>query len=190
VDTTQESFDALLAWLDFDREVAGQKYEIIRAGLIRIFVSKGFNDAEDLADQSVHRVIARLPDIRDGYVGEQGNYFHGVARNIIREASRRKEVATDVFPIELNETKTASAEYECLLECLSLLPSNKRELILDYHLYEGQNKIQHHKRMARELAITENALRGRAHNLRLSLENCVVRCTQNVTSKQKMSWRA
>ena len=45
---TQEQFDSLLAWLGSDRESAGRKYEVIRSGLVRIFVSKGFNDAEDL----------------------------------------------------------------------------------------------------------------------------------------------
>src|SRR5258708_7517977 len=91
---TQEPFDALLAWLDLDRERAGKKYETIRAGLIRIFVAKGFNDAEDLADEAITRVVRRLPEIKDSYVGEPARYFHGVARNITLEASRRREITT------------------------------------------------------------------------------------------------
>jgi len=47
---TKEQFDSLLSWLSDDRELAGTKYETIRTGLVRVFVSKGFNDAEDLAD--------------------------------------------------------------------------------------------------------------------------------------------
>src|ERR1044072_3590569 len=89
-------FDELLEWLDPDREKAGQRYEVIRAGLIRIFVSKGVSDAEYYTDEAIDRVMRRLPEIQSGYVGDPARYFHGVARNIVLEAGRRKEVATDV----------------------------------------------------------------------------------------------
>jgi len=181
----QSSFDDLLAWLDSDRDKAGEKYETIRSGLIRVFVSKGFNDAEDLADETINRVMVRLPDIREGYVGEQARYFQGVARNIILEARRRPEIPTEAMPIFLApETKT-SDQYEWLIKCLQLLPPPKRELILDYYVYQGHDKIEHHQRMARELAITEGALRNRAFHIRASLEKCVF-AGLGITKKQKM----
>jgi RNA polymerase sigma factor (sigma-70 family) len=175
---SQEPFNALLAWLDIDREAAGRKYEIIRAGLIRIFVSQGFNDAEDLADLTINRVVNRLPDIVKDYVGEQARYFHGVARNVIREARRRKEIATDRIPENLSQIAYPSDKYECLLKCLKLLPDEKRELILDYYLYEGRDKIEQHRRMSEELGISEGALRMRAHHIRVSLEKCVSNCAE------------
>src|SRR5688572_23081082 len=89
---TQAQFDSLLSWLSPDRDLAGRKYETIHSGLVRVFVSKGFNDAEDLADETINRVIKRLPEIQNSFVGEPVYYFHGVARNIIRESNRRKEV--------------------------------------------------------------------------------------------------
>lgn len=180
----KESFEALLEWLDQNREIAGRKYETIRTGLIRIFVSQGFSDAEDLADLTINRVSDRLPEIRDGYIGDPARYFHGVARNIIREARRRREVATEVSPVQLSRTINPSDEYECLLQCLKLLPPEKSELILDYYLYEGHDKIEHHKRMAEELGITEGALRTRAHHIRAALEKCVRQCTKNPAKKQ------
>jgi RNA polymerase sigma factor (sigma-70 family) len=179
-----------LAWLDSDREAAGRKYEIIRSRLIRIFVSQGFSDAEDLADLTINRVIDRLPDIRETYVGERARYFHGVARNIIREAGRRKEIATDRIPESFTQSTNTSDKYECLLECLKLISAEKRELILDYHLYEGRDKIEHHRSMAEALGITEGALRTRAHHIRVTLEKCVSQCTRRLAEKQKASWRA
>ena len=64
--TTKEPFDALLEWLDPDRDKAGQRYEVIRAGLIRIFVAKGLSDAEHYTDEAIDRVIKKLPEIRAG----------------------------------------------------------------------------------------------------------------------------
>ncbi len=178
------SFDDLLDWLGPD---PGQQYEIIRTGLIRIFISKGFDDAEDLADQTIDRVIKKLPEIREGYEGEKARYFYGVARNIVHEARRRKEVTTDNIPENLTRVPVRSDEYECLLKCLELLPREKRELILDYYLYEGADKVEHHRRMAEELDITSGALRTRAHHIRRDLEKCVRQCTGKLMGKQKVA---
>jgi DNA-directed RNA polymerase specialized sigma24 family protein len=181
----EESFESLLAWLDPDRETAGQKYEVIRAGLIRIFVSKGLSDAEDLADETINRVMKRLAEIRDTYVGEPVRYFHGVARFIIREVGRRKEVAVDEVPGFSVAPDVHSNEYDCLLKCLRFLAAEKRELILDYYIYDGRDKIVQHQRMASELGITDGALRGRAHHVRGSLEKCIDQCMERMKSNEK-----
>ncbi len=182
---TKEPFDALLDWLDPDREIAGQRYEVIRAGLIRIFVSKGLSDAEHFADETLDRVTKRLPEIRADYIGDPVRYFHGVARNVILEARRRKEVATDLVPERASLATYTSDAYECLRDCLKLLPPDKQELILDYHLYQGHSKIEHHREMAVELSITEGALRTRAHHLRVSLEKCVRQCINDSTGNKR-----
>ena len=174
---TQEQFDSLLEWLgNRDRELGAKKYETIRAGLVRVFISRGFNDAEDLADETINRVIARLPDIRENYDGEPSRYFHGVARNIIREQARRREITAEVSAVWV-DPQPGSKELECLERCLQLLSADKREIILDYFLYEGHDKIEHHKEMAAELGISEGALRGRVHHIRATLVNCMRQCT-------------
>jgi RNA polymerase sigma factor (sigma-70 family) len=173
---TQEQFDSLLTWLGAgDRDGGARKYETVRAGLVRVFISKGFNDAEDLADETINRVITRLPDIRETYDGEPTRYFHGVARNIIRETGRRREISAEVSAVWIDPLPT-SADLECLEKCLNALPQDKSELILDYFLYEGHDKIEHHKEMAAELGITEGALRGRVYHIRATLVNCMRQC--------------
>ncbi len=165
-----------MTWLgDGDRDTGATKYETVRAGLLRVFVTKGFSDAEDLVDESFNRVITRLPDIRDTYEGEPIRYFHGVARNIIRETNRRKEISAEVSAVWV-EPQPTSPELECLERCLQQLPVEKRELILDYFLYEGHEKIEHHKELAGELGISEGALRGRVHHIRTGLVNCLRQC--------------
>jgi DNA-directed RNA polymerase specialized sigma24 family protein len=187
----QDPFDALLAWLNPDRDLAAQKYETIRAGLVRIFVARGFSDAEDLADEVIRRVCKRLPEIRDTYFGEPARYFHGVLRNVIREEFDRKEVPTDDIVVSWIPKPELSDEHECLQRCLKFLKPDKCELILDYYVYDGHDKIENHRTMAEELDITEGALRGRTHQIRKKLEECVRNCVQDLKKgKQKESPQA
>lgn len=180
MEITQQAFDALLSWLHPDRELAGSKYETIRGGLVRIFAAKGFSNAEDLADEAINRVATRLSEIRETYVGEPAAYFHGVARNLVFEERRRKEIPTDTIPFSYNRAAIQGDEYECLMRCLQFMTTQNRELILDYHVDKGHGKIETHKAIARELGISEGALRCRAHRIRVELEECVLECAKNL----------
>ena len=173
---TQEQFDSLLAWLAADRELAGRRYETIRSGLVRIFVLRGLNDAEDLADETINRVMVRLPGIRKNYQGEPACYFYGVAKNIIRECRKKKEFATGVVDVRVDPKIDAGEEHDCLGHCLERLSISKRNLILDYYSYEGHGKIEHRKHMASQLNLTLGAGRNRAFQIRLTLQNCMRRC--------------
>jgi DNA-directed RNA polymerase specialized sigma24 family protein len=175
--TTQASFDALLTWLDpDDRDAAGRAYEAIRVGLIHILISKGFSNAEDLADDTIERVTDRVLDIRDTYVGPRVKYFYGVLRNVLKEQRVVKEVATNEFPVHLVEPEKTNKAYDCLIACLNSLPHKQCDLILDYYSYQGRNKIDSHVKMANELGISENALRMRTFYIRTKLEKCVKEC--------------
>ena len=173
---TQEQFDSLLSWLNVDRELAGKRYETIRSSLVKTFVLNGFNDAEDLADETINRVIGRLSEIRRGYTNEPAYYFHGVARNVVRERRRRKEISAEHVEISVEPRVEPSEESVCLGHCLRRLSARKRDLILDYYLYEGHRKIEHRKGMAGELKITTGAIRNRAHKIRSGLADCMREC--------------
>ena len=175
--TTQDSFEALLSWLDpSDREAAGRAYETIRTGLIRTLIARGFNNAEDLADETISRVTNRLSDIQDDYQGAPAKYFYGVLRNLIREQRVVKEVVVAELPIRLIKEEKTSQAYDCLIRCLRELPEEKSELVLDYYAYEGRDKIESHIKLAAELGISENALRIRVFYIRQNLEKCVREC--------------
>src|SRR5262245_4973774 len=62
---TKEDFDRFLTWLHPDREQAGQKYEEIRRRLVIIFNARRCPEAEDLADETINRVIRRAQKMAD-----------------------------------------------------------------------------------------------------------------------------
>ncbi|OLE55960.1 MAG: hypothetical protein AUG51_00820 [Acidobacteria bacterium 13_1_20CM_3_53_8] len=180
---TEEEFNALLDWLDPDRDQAGEKYEIIRRRLIRIFISRGCNDAEEIADETINRVMLRLPEIRESYVGDPALYFYGVAHKVYLEY-RRKPVPS-VIQREIPDHSTSFIDFdeterrhECLGKCMLQLPKDQREMMLQYYADDKRAKIDHRKELAENRGITLNALRICVYRIRLMLEKCVRNCLE------------
>jgi DNA-directed RNA polymerase specialized sigma24 family protein len=171
---TQESFDALLAWLDPAREEAGRKYEEIRLRLIKVFTCRGCFEPEDLADETINRVSKKLREIETDYSGDPARYFYGVANKVHLESLRRKPIP--IPPVRSEESDDIEKEYECLERCIQRLTPNNRALVLQYYQEEKRAKIDHRKDLAEQLGIALNALRIRAHRIRASLQECVQNC--------------
>lgn len=173
---TQESFDRLLVWLDPDPHSAGKKYEQIRQRLIKIFITRGCINSEELADETINRVTRKLQEMGDTYVGEPTPYFYSVARLVYLEQLKKPPAVAPPPPVQEDEEETA--EYECLEHCLQKLTADNRDLILSYYQEEKGAKIENRKRLADRLGIAPNALRIRATRIRASLEDCIRECLQ------------
>jgi DNA-directed RNA polymerase specialized sigma24 family protein len=172
---TQESFDQLLAWLDSDRERAGEKYEHIRRCLIKIFTCRSCQDAEALADTTINRVTLKVPQIIKEYVGDPALYFYGVAQKVFLESLREPRPVVAPTPAAA-PTEETEREFECLERCMERLTANNRSLVLEYYQNEKRAKIDHRKEMAERFGIAPNALRIRAHRIRVSLQRCMQEC--------------
>ena len=170
---TKEAFDSLLSWLDPDREWAGEKYEVIRARLIKVFAYRGCHTPEELADETINRVAKKIDEVAESYDGEPALYFYGVAQMIHLEYLRRK---TEPALPAVNLPEDSEQEHQCLDECLDRLTGPNRELILQYYTDESRARINNRKQLASRLGIGLNALRIRAHRVRDSLENCMELC--------------
>lgn len=170
---TQEAFDQLLAWLNSDREQAGKKYEEIRKRLITIFTCRGCLIPEDLTDETIDRVVMKIPELAGSYVGDPALYFYGVAKYVFHEYIRK--IPTSVPPPVLHPTVEVEQEYSCLEQCVQQLNFKTRSLILDYYSDEG-GKIDHRKQLAGKLGMELNALRIQACRIRAVLFQCVQEC--------------
>jgi DNA-directed RNA polymerase specialized sigma24 family protein len=177
---TQESFEALLAWLDPNRELAGQKYEEIRTRLIKIFACRGCYEPEEQADETINRVTNKLKEIESTFTGERARYFYGVANKVHLEYLRRKPAPP--LPTATVTSEETEREYQCLDHCVSKLTAENRELVLQYYQEEKRAKIEHRKHLAARLGIALNALRIRAHRIRASLQDCVKECLQDASA--------
>lgn len=175
----QEEFDRFLRWLNPDRELAGKRYELIRRKLIVIFTANRKQQPEKMADDCIDIVIRKLPEIAATYQGEPEFYFLGVARMM---SKKRNPDLVDIdgndFPDSAPDPPETEKQHACLEKCLDQIGADRRNLVLEFSRYKGQSKIDHHAALARELGITVNALRIRAHRIRKDLEACVTQCLE------------
>jgi DNA-directed RNA polymerase specialized sigma24 family protein len=173
---SQEMFDYFLAWLNPDPDLAGRKYEEIRRRLIMVFTCRGCTIPEELADETINRVIRRAGEIAPSYVGDPALYFYGVAHYVHHEYCRKKP--EPMPPPKVEDPPYNEQRHTCLEKCMNQLPERSRELVLRYYQEEKHAKIDLRKQLAEKLGIPINALRIRAHRIRLILEECVSSCVQ------------
>jgi len=184
---TQEAFDALLAWLDPDRDAAGKKYEDIRRRLIKFFTCRGCTEPEDLADETINRVSKKLGEIKADFSGDPARYFYGVANKVHLEYLRRRRLTPvppdqQEYSANFSEDEDLEREYECLERCVQQLTANNRELVVQYYQEERRAKIDQRKLLADRLGIALNALRIRACRIRATLQTCVQNCVSQSAS--------
>ena len=187
---TQESFAALLLFLDADRERAGEKYEELRRTLIRFFEWRGAPFPEEHADETLNRVARKLGagiEIRN-----MSGYCYEVARLVFLEAmkgvdSRRESLdwaeSDLVAPSDLSGDQIGKElRLSCLEDCLGALPAESAELILEYYRYEKRGQIDRRRAMAERFGLRREALANRVQRLRDRLEHCVSVCLRRKTT--------
>ena len=163
-----------MAFLDSDREVAGEKYEEVRRKLIRMFARRGCAIAEELADEVIDRVTRKCLEIVQTYEGDPFLYFYGVAHNVLREYFKPDPPLPSRPPPEPADEK--ERRDVCLTRCKEQLDPSSRKLIEEYFRYDGRAKINYRKQLAVELGFSLNTLRMKAFRIKEDLKKCVVAC--------------
>jgi DNA-directed RNA polymerase specialized sigma24 family protein len=180
---TPETFGKLLACLDADRERAGEKYEQLRRTLIRFFEWRGAPFPEEHADETFDRVSRKLGDRVE--IANIGGYCYEVARLICLEALKgphRRSVSLDSsrlpvdVPTAVDETSRKELRQACLENCLSDLPEESRDVILEYYRDDRHARIDRRRVLAQRLGLQRDALANRAQRVRNKLEQCVRLC--------------
>jgi RNA polymerase sigma factor (sigma-70 family) len=170
----------LLARLDADPERAADGYERLRQRLIGYFTFNGCVEAEDLADETIDRVCARMQ--QGEWIERIGAYAHRTASLLLLEAQRRRQRERRAFAglllVRRPDDSQAALEVQarCVETCLERLAPGERELVLAYYRRDGQAKIDGRKLLADRLGINAEALRLRVLRLRRKLEGCLRLC--------------
>ncbi|HEX7333472.1 MAG TPA: sigma-70 family RNA polymerase sigma factor [Pyrinomonadaceae bacterium] len=177
---TREAWDKFLLLLDDDREAAGEKYENIRRRLIFYFECRKRYEAEDLADETITRVIKRCDE--GIHIDDVMRYCYGVARIVFLEtlvAVRRMDSVLQELirfsspfnpPDDTDELHILTVTFD---ECMDKLSIENRRFILTYYDDSGRAKIDKRKSLTEKLGVSRNAVTLRAFQIRKKLERCI-----------------
>jgi DNA-directed RNA polymerase specialized sigma24 family protein len=173
---TREVFSNFLAWLNAAGDPNGEEYEQLRCGLCNFFSQRHCRFAEDLADETIDRVIVTVSGAR---IENPVRYCYGVAKNVYREFLRQERRHVSVEDIVLTAEAPTELTFgrECLERCLAELSGETRSLILNYYSEVKHAKIDLHRRTSKTLFTTQTALRMRImrikQKLRMRLQECM-----------------
>lgn len=184
--TYKSNFEKLLRWLDEDREQAGYIYETIRVRLIKIFYSRGCQQAEEMTDETIDRVVRKIDWLTENYQGEPALFFYGVAKKVLLEYSKKSREIQ--LPPNLTNSHSDPNELElldrCLGKCLKKLPADERSFIISYYNKNKQEKIDQRKQMTADMNISPETLRVRAYRIRVKLQKCLFNCLDKNSLKR------
>ena len=179
---TRTAFDGLLARLDTDPVVAGEKYEHLRSALLKFFSWHQTLEADASVDETLDRIARRLA--AGETIEDVPAFAYGVARFVRLERQRQSAA----MPTTTDEGLVAHAAEQppeedeardaCLQRCLGEIPAKERDLIVTYYVGTGRGRIDGRSQLAATLGLSENALRHRAQRLRNRLRVCAAQCVE------------
>lgn len=114
---------------------------------MKLFACRGVTPPDEPANEKMHRVARRLAEGEQVRTNEPGAYFHGVARNVLREhwarlrerpvGVRRDHERTALHPTGHEEVEDAETCFRCLESCLASLPAEMGRVIKVYYGQAG-----------------------------------------------------
>ena len=179
------TFARLLNCLDADQKRAGEKYEDLRRTLIRFFGWRGAPFPEEHADETFNRLARKLGEGVE--IKSIGAYAYEVARLVYLEALKAhagKRAPLEAIKHQASAANLAevTAEKEmrlaCLDDCLVALPTEGRQVIVEYYQDESRDRIDRRRALAERLGLQREALANRAQRIRDRLEHCVTNCVR------------
>ena len=178
---TPQAFEKLLLFLDGDRDVAAEKYELLYKKLTKVFEWRNHPEPEKLADETMNRVARKLMEGVEVRSPNPASFVLGVGRMVYLEAMRKLDrehqaIRQSTVSLPAEEDEDRDRMLRCLDRCLESIAQAK-ELLIRYYTETGGEKIKIRKRLADELGVTAGVLRLRAHRLRAKVEACVSNCS-------------
>ena len=187
---TPHSFRQLLNWLDEGTNSDGHKYLEMRRRMVAYFDRKNVSTPDELADETLKRVAARLEEEGITESDSPAKYCYIVARFVFMEhlrARQKSEALLDGLRRQAEGYRSDSPEaaekkdvkelmLNCLEQCTDKLEPLHREIITRYYVGKERIKIENRRALAESLGITQNALSIRACRIRDKLEACVRQC--------------
>ena len=173
-----ETLQKILSLLGPSREEAAVEYRRLHQRLSRFFEWNGVPDPMALADEAIDRLAKRgtEEDAAEPILNPSA-FALGIARLLLREEGRRQQKKMEAIRYLETQVSDSTSQAEvmdrALQHCLAKLQPETRNLLEQYYIHRGSEKVKMRQRLADELGLTINALRNRALRGRQELEACM-----------------
>lgn len=174
-EVTQDKFDAFLRWLSSEEDKAGEAYERLRFRLTTFFSARNCRFPEDLADETINRVIIKTVEQT---IENKLAFCYGVAKNVFLESLRKEKNHVNIDDIDI-VAKPSESQFadNCLEKCLGELSTENRTLIIDYFSENKAAKITLREKLSNTLGITQTNLRMKVVRIKQQLKKCLIKCS-------------
>lgn len=162
----------------------------LRQRLMVFFNNRNPQLADELADETIFRLIKQLKAGLGIPPGEFEAYSVGIAKNVWLECLRRSPLnsaepieSADSQPIEIVSRNTealsrleSEAIRKCVNNCLGRLKADDRLLILEYFKDNWNEQKESRKRLSRQFGLESSSLTNKAWSILRKLNKCVKEC--------------
>jgi DNA-directed RNA polymerase specialized sigma24 family protein len=175
-----------------DPEQAGVAYRQLHQRLERFFHLNNTEDPAHLADVAMDRLAKRAAEAdgatnidEDRKIASPFSFALGIARHLLQEDARQRlrqdEAEREWLSVSAGSELYEEQQHGALEDCLSRLPLERRQLLESYYGWNGNQKIEHHRRIAERVGLNLNALRNRVFRTRAELATCMKRRLNDVS---------
>jgi hypothetical protein len=174
------AWQRLLGFLAQGRSDQGAAYERTRARLVEFFTGRGILNAEELADATFDRLLAKLTDadvlaVRSP-LGYALRFAHFIYLETVKAEVAHRQRLDSVEPSDPDSAEAALVERQHLQlvqQGLDELDATDRLLLLSYYEHTGRDRINSRQELCRTLGLNPALLRTRVSRLRAQLERRV-----------------
>lgn len=168
-----DTFEQFLARFAPELTTTADRYRRLRAIVIKFFKWNRCEDSEDLADETIGRLVKNL--YAGDQIGRESSYVYAIAKNVFREYVRKKAKQSRLESgLELDEEMPEadfSINPECAQLCLEKLPEVDRAVLEQYYS-EGESREE----LARRLGLSIAGLRSKIFRLKSQMNKCYKKC--------------
>jgi DNA-directed RNA polymerase specialized sigma24 family protein len=161
-------FDQLFLLLEPEAQFVDVGFRRCRHKLVKFFAWKHCADPDDLADETISRLLKNIGAGLQISSQNPYSYVYAIAGNVFKEHARsRGKVVSMVTLEEVPEPTVPDAIDESYVYCLGQLEPAQRELLREYYLENNRPED-----VAEKHELSLNALRLQIHRIKLSLRRC------------------
>lgn len=171
----QTTLDKLFQLLEPGARSAEEGFRQCRLKLIKFFAWRRCEDPDNLADETISRLLKNVRAGQEISAGNLYSYVYAIAHNVFKEYVRARKKAAALR--ELDEARRGVAPRatdDCQKQCFEQLPRERQELLVRYYL-EGDDPAE----IAQDDGLSLNALRLQIHRTKQGLRRCCEDCQKN-----------